>query len=269
LIHDSTASERDPTRICTGITRSTIKGDHERFRDAYEEKSDDRIDDDIFSSFCSFFASSCGHHDIEGIDSHREKSKGRKQEECVHDRFEDIVPDEPADTTVDEVTGIVRSAEIESAPYRVGDLHHDDPERDPEDISPPFFDTFFFSSTKEELQDTDDEKYNRDEDEEIFQGSCDGDEGIFYCITSEDRRVEKIQHWSHKCREIAIYRRVHLHIIYISQIDIFDREDREREGEEEEGEENFHKRNEDDIRDYFTEREIKSNISIFRRFIKL
>lgn len=143
----------------------TIDESYERFWDAYEDESDDTVDEGIFSFFEFLLISTTGDHRVKSKNRHRDKAKGREHLEYLYKWRKDISPEFSPESRPDDFRNV---SEDKRRPYRVGHLHQQDPEGYPEDILPPYLHLLFARIGKEELHHSDEEKYQRDKDKEIL-----------------------------------------------------------------------------------------------------
>lgn len=161
-----TVTDREKSRVFTGIFRFSVDSDDKKTWYAYEEKSDHSVDHDIFSFFEFFLITTTRHDDVKCINHHQEEAKSCHDKHEVYERLKYIAPKLPSEATIDILS---LSSEVECAPDRCCYLHDDDTDRCPYDVSPPFFDIFLVSPGEEELEDADDEKYHRDSNEKVLK----------------------------------------------------------------------------------------------------
>ncbi len=193
-----TVTDREKSRVFTGIFRFSVDSDDKKTGYAYEEKSDHSVDHDIFSFFEFFLIATTRHDDVKCIYHHEEETKSCHDEHEVHERLKYIAPKLPSEATID-ILG--RLSEVERAPDGCRYLHDDDTHRCPYDVSPPFFDIFLISPGEEELEDSDDEKYHRNSDEKVLERKGNTQKCIDHRLIAQARHKKEFTYRSDKCRE--------------------------------------------------------------------
>ena len=140
LSFDRTATRPEKTTFFTVWT--AIDHGDKSLRQFDEEKSDDRIDDDIFPFFELLLISPSCHDHIECIDHHPEESEPRENLEESNNRRKYIYPDLPTCHRADPST---RIREEERIPGGKCYLHDEYPDRYPDDVGSPLLRRLFIS----------------------------------------------------------------------------------------------------------------------------
>ena len=160
---DGTTTRPEKLRFLTA--RTPINSRYEGPRNADQEKSDESVDDYIFSFLGFFFISSTTDDDEECIDHHPEKSEARKELHEAYDGRKDIDPHMPSEHRSDTSRSISYDQDI---PYREGNLHNEYPNGHIDNIGSPLLHTLFIGRREEEFDNPDNEEYDGYCNEEIL-----------------------------------------------------------------------------------------------------
>ena len=186
LIFDSTLDRQKPSSRCT--IRSPVEGTHECLGNLDEEKSNERIDNRIFSFFEFFLISASRYDNIKCIEHHDDKGKSRKHLKEVNNRRKYTRPKCISECPPHRVYA---TPEKESIPNGERNLHDKHTDRNPDNIASPLCDIFITCLRKKKFQNPKNEKEESNCDKEIFDLKGDNSECTSDSFSSYNRCCEE------------------------------------------------------------------------------